>query len=249
MIASKETLRPQSTEPLPNSARKYVAGKLHPELRVPFREIQLTATPSKTGAAQENAPILVYDCSGPWGDPEFHGDLRKGLPQVRRDWILGRGGVEEVAPSWKPINPAEASPIPAAMQRRALRAKAGEAVTQLHYARKGMITPEMEYIAIRENLGREQVKERAQRIPQAGRAIVWREHPRIHHAGVCARRSGPGRAHHSREHQSSRKRADDHRPELPGENQCEHRELGARARASRRKWRRCGGRPSGARTR
>ncbi len=159
MIASKETLRPQSTEPLPNSARKYVAGKLHPELRVPFRQIQLTATPSKTGAAQENAPILVYDCSGPWGDPEFHGDLRKGLPQVRRDWILARGGVEEVAPSWKPINPDEASPIPAAMQRRALRAKAGEAVTQLYYARKGIVTPEMEYIAIRENLGREQVKE------------------------------------------------------------------------------------------
>ena len=139
MIASKDLIQPQSTDRWPNSRRVYVDGA---GVRVPFREIALSATRSSNGRSDPNAPLRVYDTSGPWGDPEFHGNVEQGLPPLRSQWIVERGHVE---PSPGPINP----------RRPAVRAKAGKVVTQLEYARKGVITPEMEFIAIRENLGRE----------------------------------------------------------------------------------------------
>src|ERR1044071_1588526 len=156
MIASKNSFEPQSSEPLPNSIKVYVSGKLNPAVRVPFREIRLSPTKSFNGQAEANAAARVYDCSGPWGDAAFDGDVEQGLPPLRRPWILARGGVEEVETTYRPIPGRSDAPIPPTLRRKPLRAKPGNIVTQLHYARQGIITPEMEFIAIRENLGREE---------------------------------------------------------------------------------------------
>jgi phosphomethylpyrimidine synthase len=155
MIASKASFEPHSGDPLPNSTRVYVGGKLHSDLRVPFREISLNPTKSFNGSVEPNAPVRVYDCSGAWSEPEFHGEVEQGLPQLRQSWIRARGDIDEVTPSYKPVPGRSDASIPPALQRKAFRAKPGKVVTQLQYARKGIITPEMEYIAIRENLGRQ----------------------------------------------------------------------------------------------
>jgi phosphomethylpyrimidine synthase len=122
---------------------------------VPLREIKLSPTKSFNGQVEANAPVRVYDCSGPWGDPDFAGNVEHGLPTLRQKWILARGDVEQTSVSYKPIPGHSDAALPPALQRKPLRAKPGKAVTQLYYARQGIITPEMEFIAIRENLGRE----------------------------------------------------------------------------------------------
>jgi phosphomethylpyrimidine synthase len=154
MIAPKRRMKktdkrtPHSRDALPKSQKVYVAGKLHPDVRVPFREIKLTPTVSHTGRVEVNEPVRVYDCSGPWGDAKFNGDVNHGLPLLRRRWILARGDVEETkSSSFIPHNSSFSARTP-------LRARAGKIVTQLHYARQGVVTPEMEFIAIRES-GRE----------------------------------------------------------------------------------------------
>ena len=81
-------------EPLPNSKRIYVVGS-RPDLRVPMREISLSPTNKPNGSSEANEPVRVYDVSGPWGDPDYHRDVTKGLPEIRRQWILERGDVEE----------------------------------------------------------------------------------------------------------------------------------------------------------
>jgi phosphomethylpyrimidine synthase len=155
---------------LPNSRRVYVPGNW-PGVRVPFREITQSASRELDGTVVANPPVRVYDTSGPWGDPDVHCESAKGLPPLRRGWILARGDVEqyegrEVQPiddgylTFAAANRARVKDIarleefPFA-QRAVIRAKPGACVTQLHYARRGMITPEMEFIAIRENLGRD----------------------------------------------------------------------------------------------
>jgi len=80
---------------LPNSRKVYVSGKLHPDIRVPFREISLAPTKSMNGEIEINEPVRVYDTSGPWDDPDFHGDVTQGLPPLRAKWIRERGNVEE----------------------------------------------------------------------------------------------------------------------------------------------------------
>ncbi|HLZ54868.1 MAG TPA: phosphomethylpyrimidine synthase, partial [Verrucomicrobiae bacterium] len=97
MIATKDSFEPHSSEQLPKSKKIYVAGQIHTDVRVPMREIELTPTKSYTGAIEQNEPVRVYDCSGPWGDPKFTGSVEQGLPALRRDWILKRGDVEEHA--------------------------------------------------------------------------------------------------------------------------------------------------------
>jgi len=82
---------------LPNSRKVYVSGKLHPDIRVPFREISLAPTKSMNGQIEINEPVRVYDTSGPWGDPDFHGDVTQGLPPLRAKWIRVRGDVKTVA--------------------------------------------------------------------------------------------------------------------------------------------------------
>jgi len=130
---------------------------------VPLREILLTPAPSDRGGAQSNEPVRVYDCAGPWGDPAFEGDVEQGLPPLRRPWILERGDVEAIPSAALRTSPpsAESARLPRSGRRAPLRARPGGAVTQLAYARRGLITPEMEFIAIRENLGLEQSKARA----------------------------------------------------------------------------------------
>ena len=96
MIASKDSFEPHSSEQLPASKKVFVAGTIHPDVQVPMREIQVSDTKSYTGAVTSNAPVRVYDCSGPWGDPAFTGTSDEGLPAMRREWILKRGDVEEV---------------------------------------------------------------------------------------------------------------------------------------------------------
>jgi phosphomethylpyrimidine synthase len=155
--------------PLPNSCRIYINGS-HAGVRVPFREIDQNATRNFDGTLEDNLPVRVYDTSGPWGDPAVRCEVSKGLPALRRHWILERGDVEEYqGRDIKPIDDGyltfEAANYARqkekgrledfpALQRVPLRAKAGSCVTQIHYARRGIVTPEMEFIAIRENLGR-----------------------------------------------------------------------------------------------
>ncbi|HEY6246563.1 MAG TPA: phosphomethylpyrimidine synthase ThiC [Pyrinomonadaceae bacterium] len=156
-------------EQLPHSRRVYVEGK-QTGVRVPFREITQTPTRNFDDTLIDNPPVRVYDTSGPWGDPAVVCDVAEGLPGLRRDWIVGRGDVEEYeGRELKPIDDGyltfeaasrarvrdvgKLEEFPA-LKRSPLRAKAGACVTQLHYARRGIITPEMEFIAIRENLGR-----------------------------------------------------------------------------------------------
>jgi phosphomethylpyrimidine synthase len=180
MIATKDSFEPHSSEQLPNSKRVYVPGKLHAEVRVPMREIKLTPTKKSECDVIVNRPVRVYDCSGPWGDPNFCGTSDEGLPALRRDWILKRGDVEEydgreVKPqdngylSGKHAEFASVAeknrlvefPGLLGQRRKPLRAKAGKVVTQLQYARDGIITPEMEFIAIRENMGRARISDMA----------------------------------------------------------------------------------------
>jgi phosphomethylpyrimidine synthase len=143
MIATKTSFEAHSSDGLPNSKKIYVSGQRFPRLRVPFREITLNPTRAFDGRMAVNDPVRVYDCSGPWGDKDFIGTVDDGLPKVRRDWILERGDVEERGQTTERFG-----------GTRPLRAKSGKVVTQLHYARQGIITPEMEYIALRENGGR-----------------------------------------------------------------------------------------------
>lgn len=142
--------------PFPASTKSYIAGQLHPEIRVPVRDIALT----------NGEQVSVYDTSGPYTDPDAVIDVRQGLPTVRSNWVTGRGDVEhyEGRPpvalddgqkSEDAIRLAQLRQEAAALQRKPLRAKSGANVTQMHYARKGIITPEMEYVAIRENGKRE----------------------------------------------------------------------------------------------
>ena len=120
-----------------------------------MREIDLSNTILPNGVTRPNPPVRIYDCSGPWGDPAFTGDVRQGLPPLRKDWIIARGGVDQVECSYRPIPSKSDAPLPASLRRKPLRARPGCEVTQLEFARKGIITPEMEFIAVRENLGRE----------------------------------------------------------------------------------------------
>ena len=94
MIAPKDAIEPQSTDSLPNSRRVYTEGCIHPELRVPMREIALAPTRNLNGGLEPNEPVRVYDTSGPWGDPDFAGNVEEGLPPFRQDWILRRGDVQ-----------------------------------------------------------------------------------------------------------------------------------------------------------
>jgi phosphomethylpyrimidine synthase len=172
MIAEKEDNKPIAETPLPNSRKVYIEGQQHGDLRVPFREISLAPTKTMSGEIEVNEPVRVYDTSGPWGDSDFHGDVEQGLPTLRAIWIRDRGDVQETA--GRPITPQDngflsenhalsrnghnggnfQSEIFNLKSRRPLRATPGNAVTQLYYARQGIITPEMEFIAIRENAGR-----------------------------------------------------------------------------------------------
>jgi len=186
MIAPKNSIDSQSTDtPLPNSKKIYVGGKIHSEICVPFREISLAPTKSMNGEIEVNEPVRVYDTSGPWGDPNLHLDVTRGLPPLRAKWIRDRGDVKECeGRKVQPIDDGWLSEAHAThanrkrptsksergngednnsafdvrrsafgVSRKPLRGNAGHTVTQLWYARQGIITSEMEFIAIREQGG------------------------------------------------------------------------------------------------
>ena len=158
-----------AVQPLPQSRKIYVTGS-RPDIRVPMREISQSDTPAGMGA-EKNPPICVYDCSGPYTDPAAKIDIRKGLPALRQQWIEERGDSEELPQLSSAYGRSRlADPALAALRfdlkRQPRRAKAGMNVSQMHYARRGIVTPEMEFIAIRENQRRENLSE-----------LILRQHP------------------------------------------------------------------------
>jgi phosphomethylpyrimidine synthase len=164
VFETQET-REITREPFPNSSKIYVEGSL-PSIRVPMREIAQTATVSGRNTANpvrtDNPVITVYDTSGPYTDPGVQIDVRKGLSALRERWIQDRADVEELPDitslfGRKRETDPSLAPVRFVRTRKPLRAKSGNRVTQMHYARRGTITPEMEFIAIRENMRLEQV--------------------------------------------------------------------------------------------
>src|ERR1043165_3803185 len=145
--------------PLPASRKIYVEGS-RPDVRVPMREIAQTDTPASFGA-EANPPLAVYDTSGPYTDPESRIDIRRGLPALRARWIDERDDTTLLdAPTSAYGRARLAEPSLSGLRfdlrRPPRRARDGANVTQMHYARRGVITPEMEFIAIRENQLREE---------------------------------------------------------------------------------------------
>ncbi len=156
--AVRESILQICQTPFPASGKHHITGS-RPDLRVPFRRVDLQPTRLPDGTLEENAPILLYDTSGPYTDPAMTINLAQGLPPLRAGWIQERGDVEELSgpTSYYRLlreRDTELDAIRYPNAPKPLRAKAGKTVTQLHYARQGIITPEMEFVAIRENLGR-----------------------------------------------------------------------------------------------
>ncbi|HNQ56209.1 MAG TPA: phosphomethylpyrimidine synthase ThiC [Candidatus Desulfobacillus denitrificans] len=168
-VAASAHVDAAAVKPLPQSRKVYVTGS-RPDLRVPMREISQSDTPTAMGGEQ-NPSICVYDCSGPYTDPQAKIDIRKGLPALRQQWIEERNDSEELPQLSSAYGRSrEADPALAAMRfdlkRMPRRAKEGMNVSQMHYARRGIVTPEMEFIAIRENQKREGLSE-----------LLLRQHP------------------------------------------------------------------------
>jgi phosphomethylpyrimidine synthase len=157
----------QGKSAFPASNKVYISGSRR-DVRVPFREITLSPTTGRF-SQEENPPLRVYDTSGLYTDNSVMLDLQQGLPSLRQNWILERGDVEEYPghPVATTNGNNQGQPFPG-LKRQPLRAKPGQSVTQLHYARRGMITPEMEFIAIREGVDPELVRQEVAR----GRAII-----------------------------------------------------------------------------
>ena len=145
-----------STAPFAGSKKIYVPGSLHKNIKVGMREITLSPTKLTGGKTENNAPVVVYDTSGPYTDEQATIDIKKGLPRLREQWILDRNDVEqleEVSSAYGRERKEDTSLDALRFEhiKKPMRAKNGGNVSQLHYAKKGIITPEMEYIAIREN--------------------------------------------------------------------------------------------------
>ena len=225
----REQSKSESGEAFPNSKKVYVSGELNKDMRVPFREISLDNTQSSNGQSEANEVLRVYDTSGPWGDDSQSCDVKSGLSPLRRDWILARKDVE--AYEGREIQPQDDGYLTKGHEALArkrekekgglerftgsrpkpLRAKAGQPVTQMYYARRGIVTPEMEFIAIRENLGREKAYEAISGDYQT-RNLLNHQHPgesfgllypTIHYTRICSRRSCARTCYHPVEHQSS----------------------------------------------
>ncbi|QDD11458.1 phosphomethylpyrimidine synthase ThiC [Candidatus Methylopumilus planktonicus] len=154
------SLDPEALKSFAKSKKVYITGS-RPDLKVPFREISLSDTPSSFGA-EKNPPVMVYDTSGPYTDPDYQIDIRNGLPSLRSQWINERNDTEFLdGPTSIFGHERKTNPDLAKMRfnllRQPRRAKTGKNVSQMHYARQGIVTPEMEYIAIRENQRREEM--------------------------------------------------------------------------------------------
>ncbi|MGH8219023.1 MAG: phosphomethylpyrimidine synthase ThiC [Steroidobacteraceae bacterium] len=178
-----------ATQSFPASRKVHLRGSLHPDIRVPLREISLHPSSGEP-------PLRVYDSSGPYTDPQVHIDIARGLQRLREPWITARGDVESyigraVEPVDNGLAPgAKSAALEFPFARRPLRAQGGRAVTQLAYARAGLVTPEMEFIALRENLGRERRRQELARDGQDwGASIPEYVTPEFVRAEVAAGRA------------------------------------------------------------
>ncbi len=163
---SEEILKIQGKSVFPASSKVYVQGS-QPDIRVPFREVTLTPTTGRFGQ-EDNPPMRVYDTSGPYTDDSLEMNLGQGLPPLRQGWIRDRGDVEESSdPRAASASQNGGTAFPG-LKRKPLKAQVGRAVTQMHYARRGIITPEMEFIGIREGIDPKTVRDEVAR----GRAII-----------------------------------------------------------------------------
>ncbi|HFD33188.1 MAG TPA: phosphomethylpyrimidine synthase ThiC [Gammaproteobacteria bacterium] len=160
-LSQKAKINDASIQPFPASKKIYVTGS-RDDIRVPMREITLSDTPLENGV-EKNAPLTIYDTSGPYTDPDVNIDIRKGLQPVRSQWILDRDDTEELSDLSSEYGRKRAQDESLDSLRfdfvaKPRKAKPGKNVSQMHYARQGIITPEMEYVAIRENLRLEQYR-------------------------------------------------------------------------------------------
>lgn len=143
--------------PFPNSKKIYVSGQIHPQINVAMREISLSdTTDSLTGKNTKNEPVTVYDTSGPYTDPNKKINVHKGIERLREQWILDRGDVEQLTNFSSEycnqrLKDQSLDHLRFSLLKKPIRAKKGKNVTQMFYAKQGIITPEMEYVAIREN--------------------------------------------------------------------------------------------------
>ena len=169
--------------PFPNSTKVFIEGS-RPDIRVPMRAVAQDDTPASFGG-ETNPPVFLYDTSGPYTDPAARIDIRRGLPALRAGWIAERGDTEQL-PGPSSAYGAERLRDPSLdalrfeLQRTPRRAKAGANVTQMHYARRGIVTPEMEFIALRENLQRRHYLEQLESGGPVGKkmaALLGRQHP------------------------------------------------------------------------
>ncbi|WP_341709214.1 phosphomethylpyrimidine synthase ThiC [Limnobacter sp.] len=183
-LASTAKVDEAAVKPLPNSRKVYLQGS-RPDIQVPMREISQDDTPTSFGG-EKNPPIYVYDCSGIYTDPAAKIDIRSGLPAIRSAWIEERNDTELLSgPSSEygieRLNDPKLTELRFNLQRKPRKAKAGKKVTQMHYARQGIITPEMEYVAIRENLRRqeyiESLKNAGGKIGSKMVDLLTRQHP------------------------------------------------------------------------
>ena len=191
--AESATVDSAAIQPLPQSRKHYEIGS-RPDIRVPVREITQSDTPTLFGG-EKNPPIYVYDTSGPYTDPTVAIDIRKGLPSVRSTWIEERNDTEVLTGlsshfSRERLADERLDAMRFELTRQPRRAKSGANVTQMHYARKGIITPEMEYIAIRENVRREHYIEQLRSSGPEGEKLVKRMLK--HHPGQSFGASIPG---------------------------------------------------------
>lgn len=183
-LAATAKVDEAAVKPLPNSRKVYVQGS-RPDIQVPMREISQDDTPTSFGG-EKNPPIYVYDCSGIYTDPNAKIDIRSGLPAIRSAWIEERNDTDLLSgPSSEygieRLNDPKLTELRFNLQRKPRKAKAGKNVTQMHYARQGIVTPEMEYVAIRENLRRqeyiESLKNAGGKIGAKMVDLLTRQHP------------------------------------------------------------------------
>jgi phosphomethylpyrimidine synthase len=182
-LAATAKVDEAAIHPLPNSRKIYVEGP-RPDIRVPMREISQSDTPASFGA-EKNPPIYVYDTSGPYTDPNAKIDIRSGLAALRATWIAERGDTTELSgPSSaygvERLNDPKLAELRFNLHRKPRVALPGKNVSQMHYARQGVITPEMEYIAIRENMQRKEYLENLKASGPMGQKLadlMGRQHP------------------------------------------------------------------------
>ena len=182
-LSATATVDERAILPLPNSRKIYIEGS-RPDIQVAMREISQSDTAAPYDA-EKNPSIYVYDCSGPYTDPHVSIDISSGLQTPRAPWIIKRGDTEELSgPSSaygiERMNDSKLAEMRFNLTRKPRRALPGKNVSQMHYARQGIITPEMEYVAIRENMRRKEYLAELQASGPAGKKLadlMDRQHP------------------------------------------------------------------------